>query len=175
VRREGKYGFHCTDIHETRVCPAALCGETYTELCTYRSNCIDSAAESHLCLQVNRESDGADSQETHAGVKNCSTEFRRNVQTVQSLLAGNSRRRDGVFTDDVLFSLREERLSRRCLWPRGLRHRFVAIRSLRYPARTWMSVSFLVLYVACEGRSLVQRSPTECVCVCVYVIECHQG
>jgi hypothetical protein len=57
VRREAKYGFHCTDIRETRVCPAALCGEMYTELLPYRSRSIDSAVESHLCLQVKRECD----------------------------------------------------------------------------------------------------------------------
>jgi hypothetical protein len=90
VRREGKHGFHCTDIYETRVCPAALCGETYTELRPYRSSSIDSAVESHLCLQVKRECDRADSQETGNSrwSKELHTEFHRNVQTIQSLLAG---------------------------------------------------------------------------------------
>jgi len=125
VRREGEYGFHCTDIHETLVCPAALCGETYTELRPYRSRSIDSAVESHLRLQVKRECDSWQS-----GNRNCSTEFHRNVHTVQSLLAGNSRRRDGAFTYEVLFSLRKERLSRRCLWLHGLKHRSAAIRLL---------------------------------------------
>ena len=30
------------------------------------------------------------------------------------------------------------------------------------------------LEVPAKGRSLVQRSPTDCLCVCVYVIECNQ-
>jgi len=114
-------------------------------------------------------------QATHAGVRNCSTEFHRNVHTVQSLLAGNSRRRDGVFTYEVLLSLRKERLSRRCLWPRGLRHRSAAIRLLGLRVRIrpgYGCLSFLVSFVVCEGRSVVQRSPTECVCVCVCVSLC---
>jgi hypothetical protein len=69
----------------------------------------------------------------------------------------------------------------RCQWPRGLRRRSAAARLLELPFRvppgTWMSVVSVLCCqeeVSAKGRSLVQRVPTESVCVCVCVIECDQ-
>jgi hypothetical protein len=67
-------------------------------------------------------------------------------------------------------------------WPRGLRRRPAAARlvglRVRIPPGTWMMSVSSVNVVCCEvevsatGRSLVQRSPIVCVCVCV--TECDQ-
>jgi hypothetical protein len=73
-------------------------GISYTELRPYRSSSIDRAVESHLCLQIKRECDRADSQETHAGprlVKNCCTEFRSLWYRV--------RRIDDITTEVIFF------------------------------------------------------------------------
>jgi hypothetical protein len=62
-------------------------------------------------------------------------------------------------------------------WPRGLRRRSAAERLLaswvRIPAGVWMFVSstvFVLSGVSATGRSLVQRSPTDCG-TCLYVIK----
>ena len=59
-------------------------------------------------------------------------------------------------------------------WPRGQRRCSAAARLLglwvRIPPVAWMSVRCVLsckVKVFATGRSLVQRSPTECVCVCV--------
>jgi hypothetical protein len=70
-------------------------------------------------------------------------------------------------------------------WPRGLRRRSAAARLLelgvRIPPGAWVCLLWVFSVVqagACAtGRSLVKRSPTECVCVCVSlsVIRCNNN
>jgi len=62
-------------------------------------------------------------------------------------------------------------------WLRGLRHGFSVARlqglRVRIPPAAWMSVLSVLCYrveVSATGRSLVQRSPTEC-----GVSECDRG
>ena len=57
-------------------------------------------------------------------------------------------------------------------WTRGHRRGFIAARwlglSVRIPLEEWpsfMNVEFCQVEVSATGRSLVQRSPTACVCV----------
>ena len=69
----------------------------------------------------------------------------------------------------------------RSWWPRGLRHRFATARLLGLPVlippTAWVLVSFWILRVvrvqaSVIDRSLVQRSPIECVGVSLTVIRC---
>ena len=72
----------------------------------------------------------------------------------------------------------------RTWWPRGLRRGFVAARLLGIagcnPAGgmdvylLWM-LSVVQVEVSVTGRSLVQMSPTECVCVSLSVIRCNNN
>jgi len=62
----------------------------------------------------------------------------------------------------------------RSRWPCGIRHRSGAAHLLGLrvsnPAGSCMSLMNVVccqVEVSAKGRSLVQTSPTECVCVCV--------
>ena len=71
--------------------------------------------------------------------------------------------------------------SGRSRWPCGasVAARLVELR-VRTPPAAWMSVSgeyCLLSAVSVTGRSLVQRSLTECVCVCVCVtvIRCNNN
>jgi hypothetical protein len=67
----------------------------------------------------------------------------------------------------------------RSQWPCGLRRGFAAARLLidgSNPAGAWMSVLSVVccqVEVSGTGWSLVQRSPTDCVCVCARACVCH--
>ena len=66
----------------------------------------------------------------------------------------------------------------RSRWPRGLRREFAAARLLGLRFRIHRTMGVILLSVVCcqadvfaTGRSVVQRSPTECVCV----TECDQA
>ena len=71
----------------------------------------------------------------------------------------------------------------RSRWPRGLRRMNVAVRLLglriRIPSGSWMFILWVLCVVqvkekaSATGRSLVQGSPTEC--VCVSVIGCNNN
>ena len=70
----------------------------------------------------------------------------------------------------------------RSQWQRGVRRGSAAVylqgMRVRIPSGTWMSLSGKCCVLSgrslCDGLSLVQRSPTEYVCICVCVSECDR-
>jgi len=96
----------------------------------------------------------------------------QNVCPVKSLI------HESTVTAKLLWSfLHHKWLPSECRWPRGLRSGFTAVHLLGLRVRIlwggWMSLVSVVccqVGVSASGWSIVQRSPTDCLCVSLSVI-----